>query len=205
MTHHKALIFDLGNVVYKISFDHAFRHWAKAAKADFKKIKDTYAFDEYYDRFEKNQITSSEFKNHLMEKLKIKFEGDAFEQGWASIYEDIIPGIPALLAKLKKNYRLVALTNTNAVHYPVWAAKYTKTLEIFERVFSSHISQHRKPEPAAYQVVLDYLQMPPAQTWLFDDNPDNVDAAKKMGINTVLVTSFEQMIEEMKQQGILRK
>ena len=202
MSDNKALIFDLGNVVYKISFDHALRYWAQAAKVDFKQIKDSYTFDEYYDRFEKNQITPSEFKHHLMEKLKIKFEGDVFEQGWVSIYEDVIPGIPKLLAQLKKSHRLVALTNTNAVHYPAWAVKYAKELEVFERVFSSHLIGHRKPEPAAYQVVLDYLQMPPAQTWFFDDNPENIAAAQKMGINAVPVTSFEKMIGDMKRRGI---
>lgn len=202
MSHSKALIFDLGNVVYKISFDYALRYWAQAAKVNFKQIKDNYAFDEYYDRFEKNQITPNEFKDHLMSKLKIKFEGDTFEQGWNSIYDEIIPGVPELLAKLKKSYRLVALTNTNIVHYPTWATKYAPTLEIFECVFSSHIIGHRKPEPAAYQVVLDYLQMPPVHTWFFDDNPENIAAAQKMGINAVLVTSFEKMRDDMKQHGI---
>ena len=61
-----------------------------------------------------------------MEKLKIKLEGDAFEQGWNSIYDEVIPGVPELLAELKKSYRLIALTNTNAVHYPTWATKYAK-------------------------------------------------------------------------------
>jgi putative hydrolase of the HAD superfamily len=204
MRHDKALIFDLGNVVYKISFDHALRYWAQAAKADLKHIKDNYAFDEYYDRFEKNQIAPNEFKNHLMEKLKIKFEGDVFEKGWNSIYAEVVPGIPELLAELKKNYRLVALTNTNIVHYPTWVTKYAKELEVFEQVFSSHIIKHRKPEPAAYQVVLDYLQMPPAQTWFFDDHPPNIAAAQTMGINAVLVTSFEKMIGDMKREGIMR-
>ena len=202
MKHNKALIFDLGNVVFKISFDYALQYWAQAAKADFKQLKDNYAFDEYYDRFEKNQIAPSVFKNHLMSQLKIKFEGDAFERGWNSIYDEVIPGVPELLAELKKSYRLVALTNTNIVHYPAWVAKYAKELEIFERVFSSHVIKHRKPEPAAYQVVLDYLQMPPAQTWFFDDNPENVTAAQKMGINAVLVTTFEKMIDDMKRHGI---
>ncbi|MBI5715734.1 MAG: HAD family phosphatase [Chloroflexi bacterium] len=202
MAHDKALIFDLGNVVFKISFDNAFGYWANAAKADLKQIKDNYAFDEYYAHFEKNLITPDEFKNHLIEKLKIKFEGDAFEQGWNLIYEDIIPGIPELLTGLKKTYRLIALTNTNAVHYPTWATKYAKTLEIFEQVFSSHLIGHRKPEPAAYQVALDYLQMPPAQMWFFDDHLPNIIAAEKMGINAVLVTTFEKMIADMKRQGI---
>lgn len=202
MAHDKALIFDLGNVVFKISFDHALQHWAQAAKVDLNQIKDKYTFDEYYDHFEKNQITPSVFKNHLMTKLKINFEGDAFEQGWGSIYEDIIPGIPELLSTLKKSYRLVALTNTNVVHYPTWVAKYAKTLEIFERVFSSHLIGHRKPEPAAYQVVLDYLHISPAHTWFFDDNPENIAAAQTMGINVMLVTSFEKMLSDMKQHGI---
>mgnify|MGYP001583599818 FL=1 len=139
-----------------------------------------------------------------MEKLKIKLEGDAFEQGWNSIYDEIIPGASELLGTLKKSYRLVALTNTNTVHYPVWAVKYAKELEIFERVFSSHIIKHRKPEAAAYQVVLDYLQLPPANTWFFDDHLPNIVAAEKMGINAVLVTSFEKMLDDMKQQGITR-
>lgn len=113
------------------------------------------------------------------------------------------PGVDALLAQLKKQYQLVALTNTNCIHGPVWQLKYTDTLHHFDHVFSSHELHARKPETAAYRHVLDYLRVQPAEAVFLDDSPANVEGAAQLGLTTILVTSYDQMSAALCALGLL--
>jgi HAD superfamily hydrolase (TIGR01509 family) len=58
----------------------------------------------------------------------------------------------------------------------------------------------RKPEPGSYKMVLDHLQLTPAEVLFLDDNADNIAGARSLGITGILVTSPEQMAAELKVQ-----
>jgi HAD superfamily hydrolase (TIGR01509 family) len=72
----------------------------------------------------------------------------------------------------------------------------------FEKVFSSHEIHARKPEYEAYEIVLKYLGLEPEDVIFLDDNPEYVRAASRMNITGIHVTSFEQMVEELKKLGV---
>ncbi len=108
-----------------------------------------------------------------------------------------------LLTTLKSNYKLVALTNTNAIHNKVWRVKYADSLLHFEKIFCSHEIGTRKPEKKSFKIVLDYLQCKPSQIVFLDDNADNIRGADELGIATILVTSPLQMKDELIKKGLL--
>jgi len=110
---------------------------------------------------------------------------------------DVYPGIGRLLADLKKDFRLVALTNTNMIHEKVWKVKYKDTLSVFEQIFSSPHMGTRKPESTAYQMVLDNLNIKAEQALFLDDNPENTKGAERVGIDAILVRSQMQMREDL--------
>jgi putative hydrolase of the HAD superfamily len=43
----------------------------------------------------------------------------------------------------------------------------------------------RKPDPAIFQRILDDTGFQPAQTLFIDDSPQHIEAAKKLGIQTI--------------------
>lgn len=203
MTPCKALIFDLGKVVFDLSFDRVFQFWANASNGQADELKARFRFDELFDQFEKAAITPQHFRGALSKRLGLTLTDHEFDAGWCDLYLATYPGIDALLAQLKRHYQLVALTNTNSIHRPVWQLKYADTLRYFDHVFSSHELHARKPEAAAYQRVLDYLQVSPQQVVFLDDNLDNVKGAAQLGINAILVTSYAQMNAELHALGLL--
>jgi putative hydrolase of the HAD superfamily len=77
------------------------------------------------------------------------------------------------------------LTNTNTIHNRIWRLKYADTLRHFEKIFSSHEIETRKPERESYQIVLDYLNCKPTETIFLDDNLENILGAKNLGMATV--------------------
>lgn len=198
----KALIFDLGGVVFDCSFDKTFDSWSIVTGRKPDEIKRLFKFSDSFEKFERNDITPQQFINSVSQQLNYKFDDIAFEKGWNAIYMDTISNIGDLLAELKKHYRLVALTNTNQIHAKVWVKKYSGTLQHFEKVFSSHEIGARKPETKAFQIVLDYLNLSPKQTVFLDDRTEYINGAKQMGINTILVSSYNQMIQDLRNFGI---
>jgi len=200
---YKAIIFDLGKVVFDLSFDRTFQFWANASGKQFDDIKNKFQFDDIFDKFEKDEIASGQFRTEISQRLNLKLSDQEFDKGWCDLYLETYSGIDNLLEELKQNYKIVALTNTNIIHSKVWKMKYADTLRHFQKVFSSHELKERKPDTKAYQIVLDYLRVEPQQVVFLDDNIDNIKGAGQLGIKTILVTSYKQMTEELKANGLL--
>ena len=203
MNTYKAVIFDLGKVVFDLSFDRIFHSWARASGRPYAEIKSRFQVDDTFDIFEKDGITPEEFRAQVSQRLGLALTDEAFDEGWCALYLDTYRGIDHVLAELRQKYQLVALTNTNAIHSNVWNIKYADTLRHFQRVFSSHELKERKPDAKAYQIVLDYLRVEPQQAVFLDDNTANVEAAEKLAMKAILVTSFEQMTAELQTLGLL--
>ena len=200
---YKGIIFDLGKVVFDLSFDRTFQYWATASDSQFDDINNKFQFDNLFNKFEKDEITATQFRTEISQRLDLKLPDHEFDKGWCNLYLDTYPGIDNMLASLKENYKIVALTNTNIIHSKVWKMKYANTLKHFQKIFSSHELKERKPNPKAYQIVLDYLGIEAQQAVFLDDNIDNIKGASLLGIKTILVTSYKQMTEELKANGLL--
>lgn len=199
----KAIIFDLGNVVFNCFYEPTFEYWAKLAGVSTKQLKQKLNMDdETHADFEKSLIGADRFRQHISDQIGYNLTTEEFEQGGNTIYSDVVSGIDDLLIALRKRHRIIALTNTNVTHAKTWKEKYKDTLKLFEKVFASHEIGLRKPEPEAYQVCLDYLGMIPDDVIFLDDNIKNVEGARKLGINSILVESFDQMEADLKQIGI---
>jgi epoxide hydrolase-like predicted phosphatase len=199
---YKALVFDLGKVIFEVTFEMAYAYWGNCAKIDSETIRKRFHFDLEYDLFSENKLSAEEYARHVSELIGVDLSQEDFETGWNRIYLDPFPGIEKTLVKLKKNYRLVALTNTNAVHARVWPEKYANELQHFEKIFSSHEMGTRKPEKKAYTMVLDYLQLAPSEVIFLDDTIPNVIGAEAAGIKGIVVTSSTQMLEDLRKEGI---
>lgn len=92
----KAIVFDLGKVVFDISFDKVFQHWTRASGKDFSEIKKRFTFNEIFDNFEKDIISADEFRNKISKELNFKISDEEFDKGWCALYLDVYPGIDKL-------------------------------------------------------------------------------------------------------------
>lgn len=203
MTTYKALIFDLGKVVFDVSFDSTFQYWASLSGKPFDEIKNNFKFDTFLGAFERGEISAQAFRESTSKQLNLSLSNHDFDIGWCNLYLEVYDGIDELLSELKTQYKIVALTNTNIIHNEVWTHKYAEILKHFEKVFSSHEIKLRKPEKQSYQLVLDYLQLQASQIVFLDDNIENIQAAQQLGIQSILVNTQQQMKINLQQLGIL--
>jgi putative hydrolase of the HAD superfamily len=66
---------------------------------------------------------------------------------------------------------------------------------LFKEVFVSSELGIAKPDPRAFQHVLDAMGYTSDEAIMIDDSPTNIETAQQMGIHGVLFTSAEQALE----------
>lgn len=193
----KALIFDLGNVVFNVDMDLIPIHWAENSGIPLEKIKNYFEKDKNFDKFERGDLTEEEFREITNKNLGMNLSEKDFDDGLTALYLDETDNINSLLKEFKKNYRIIALSNTNIIHKRVWRNKYKDTMDQFEKIFSSHEINTRKPEPEPYLIALNYLKMKPEEVIFLDDKEENIEPAKTLGMKTITVKSTIQMRKEL--------
>ena len=70
-----------------------------------------------------------------------------------------------------------------------------RLLPRFTRVFTSHEIGHRKPQAAAFEHVLREIGVPAGEVLLFDDLVPNIESAKALGMQAVVVRGPEDVRE----------
>lgn len=196
---YRALIFDLGNVVFNVDFGLIYKHWSEYSDVSCEKIKNYFEHDKNFDKFERGDLTEEEYRKITNKNLGMNLSTEDFDEGLTALYLDECDDINSLLKELKKSFRIIALSNTNIIHKRVWRNKYKDTMDQFEKIFSSHEINTRKPETEPYLIALDYLKMKPEEVIFLDDKEENIEPAKTLGIKTITVTSPAQMRNELNQ------
>jgi len=69
---------------------------------------------------------------------------------------------------------------------------------LFEKVYYSHLTGKRKPEPEIFEQVLNENNLNPAETLFIDDSLQHIATAQKLGIQTYLMTAPDSIQELFK-------
>jgi len=101
----------------------------------------------------------------------------------------------------KKNYKLGIISDTISNHADVM--KKSGLFNYFDSVLLSYKEGLRKPEKEFYELALKKLKSKPSETVYIDDNPELVGAAIKIGINGIVFTDYQGLVENLTKYGIL--
>ena len=96
-----------------------------------------------------------------------------------------------LLKKIRKQYRLFLLSNTNAIHVSTFEKMYRERFnneslgDLFEKLYYSHRLGLRKPSKEIYEFVLRDSNLQPNETLFIDDAEVNTRAAEQTGMQII--------------------
>ncbi|MCU0596661.1 MAG: hypothetical protein MUC98_14530 [Desulfobacterota bacterium] len=97
-----------------------------------------------------------------------------------SIFTGEVPGMKGMLRELKKDFLLVALTNTIEVHWSFLLKTYD-ILELMDGCIVSYLEGVAKPDPAIYKLVAERYCGGGRPHFHTDDLPEYVEAARQAG------------------------
>ncbi len=197
-----ALLFDLGGVVIGFDFGRAFQLWALRAGCDPSALEERFSLDDAYERHERGEIPASADFAALRQSLKIELSDQEFIHGWNDVYLGLVPGIGDLLSIARQHLPLFAFTNSNPTHKATWEHLYANALEPFDTIFVSSDLGYRKPDPEAFNLVTRTMGFDPRTVLFFDDSPDNVEGARSVGMQAVVVQSIADVRRALSQLGI---
>ncbi|MFW5870569.1 MAG: HAD family hydrolase [Candidatus Sumerlaeota bacterium] len=97
-----------------------------------------------------------------------------------------IEGMPAFAARLRDSgYDIYLLSNMPADFHPHFVEN-TPYWDIFTgEIVSGHVDL-LKPDPAIYKALLDKYDLKAAETVFVDDRPENIEAARGLGMHGLL-------------------
>ncbi|TNE81090.1 MAG: HAD family phosphatase [Bacteroidetes bacterium] len=160
-------------------------------------------------RFERGECSAADFIQENIELGGIKMSPDEFTQAWNAMLGGVPPERLLLLESLKENFTVMALSNINELHEAgcdriFQSYGYPNMASLFHKAFYSHHIGHRKPEPEAFETVIDQAGIKPEETAYFDDLPDNIATAKALGFKAYLVegNTIVQIAKALEENGI---
>lgn len=197
----QSLIFDLGKVLVPFDFTRAFEKLAPLGRYKADEIAQQLFGIDLFERLESGRVEPEEFRLKLNEMLGTRCEADELGEIFGSIFdkETLIP--ESTIAALHKRYRMVLLSNTNAIHFRFLQREYPILTH-----FDEHVLSHRvgalKPSPKMYEAAIAAAQCEPQKCFYTDDIPAYVEAAKTHGIDAVVFQNREQIESELRRRGV---
>ena len=203
MTEIKNVIFDLGGVLIDWNPEYVY---LEVFNGDREKMK--WFFDEICTMdWNENQDAGYSLQQATEERVKLFPEYEEWIRIYYGRWEEMlgkqIDGTVTILKQLidNPNYKVVALTNWSAETFPVALERFD-FLHWFEGIVVSGTEKMRKPFNEIYELTLNRFNIEASQSLFIDDNARNIEAAKKIGINTIRFNNPTQLKSELKSLNI---
>jgi FMN phosphatase YigB (HAD superfamily) len=155
--------------------------------------------------FERGAIDSAKFREEVRATFNVPDATDeSIDLAWNAMLAGLPAGKLALLQKLKERFQVFILSNTNSIHADYLhrisipaASSHTSFEPFVHKVYYSHEIGMRKPDESIYRHVLNENNLNPSETLFLDDNLHNIEAAKKIGIQTIHILHPDHVTEAL--------
>jgi putative hydrolase of the HAD superfamily len=197
----KTVIFDLGKVIIPFDFKRGYQGLEQVCGYPAEEIPRRIGTTDLVQRFESGLVEPKDFVAQLSRVLDLRVDYDQFCQIWTSIFlpDPLIP--ESLLEGLSKRYRLLLLSNTNAIHFAMLEKSYPLLRHFHDLVLSYRVGA-MKPSPAIFREAIARAECHPEECFFTDDIAEYVAAAKREGMDAVQFESRAQIEQELMARGI---
>ncbi|WP_064196598.1 MULTISPECIES: HAD family phosphatase [Emticicia] len=200
----KAVIFDFGNVIINIEFQRIYQTFAKFTSKSPAYIEKKITEDQIFRRYESGQFTDEEFREVIRQTLGFPLSDHEVDTAWNAILLDIPSDRIDLIHNIRQKYPVYLLSNTNNIHITA-SNNYLKKAHginnldlLFDKLYLSYEMGLWKPDAEIYREVLRANKLQPNEVIFFDDNHHNIESAKAIGMQTILVEPPTSIVEYCK-------
>lgn len=189
LSNYNTIIFDFGGVIFDID--------PGRTELALSRLVNNTALQQFKistapDMFEMGKITATEFYNKFCQITQTQVGYNVFIRAWNAMLIDYKPKRIERLRLLAKTHKLIMLSNTNELHYAHFSEKLQSMYSVtFEQLFSSVYLSYKmgllKPQRQIFATVLVEQNLMPEKTLFIEDTRENADAAKKLGIDTLVI------------------
>jgi len=202
-----AVLLDIGDVLVRLDYQPAMLALEKGSGLSRQELTHRLDQKSRIDEYEAGALTTNQFFEHFCSLLEIQLTFEEFQGIWSSVFrfhEEGASGLvsPDLFRQLKREHLMIALSNTNEMQF-----SYLRGCQPLIGEFHGHVLSYQvgylKPDPEIYLLALEKAGCEPSQSLFVDDLPENVQAARKLGIQGVVFRGEEDLRLELSELKVL--
>lgn len=202
------LLFDFGGVLVDLDKQRCIDAF-DALGFDVRPCLGTFAQNGFFSQLERGEISTEEFCARVREVSGHSRLSDAdIEEAWRHYLLDVPADRLETLLRAKRHYRLMLLSNTNAIHWQMARDGYfryggRRVEDFFEHVFLSYELHMEKPSPGIYRAVTEQSGARAGEILFLDDCEANCAAARACGLQSVVAPAGGAWLKYFDKDGKL--
>ena len=194
----RLIIFDLDGVVIDFSWRQYIDYKSKILGVNSKTFADT--FSPLKEEWDLGKITLSELESSLAHKLGAKKKENGVLNGFKKFGKQN-KDIRKLIFSLSNKYKIGAITNVGSSRFKIEKRSYLNDLPLNGIVASCYLKV-KKPDPRIYMYALRRFRASPKEVVFIDDTEENVIAARKLGITSIVFNNPAQLLSGLEKYNI---
>ncbi len=120
-----------------------------------------------------------------------------YKDKWGCMLKGEFPRSVDLLKRLKgQGYGIYGLTNWSAETIPLAYSRYD-FFALFDGIVVSGEEKIIKPDPRIFEILLERYHLTAGDTLFIDDSRDNIEAAARLGFQTILFDDIDTVSERI--------
>ena len=201
MSEIKAILFDVGGVLVDFRGLDEVANFMRNPPANGN-IRGRWISSPAIIQFETGKLTREEFASRFVEEWDLTIAPAQFLDLFKSWLTGPMPGVTAMLDELRHRFTLACLSNTNDIHWEMMLGK-CGLAEQLHRHYSSHLMGKLKPDPAIFAEVCGDFGFSPDEILFLDDGAENIEGARRFGMNAFQVLGPEGVRRQLAELGYL--
>ncbi|MDA3878957.1 MAG: HAD family phosphatase [Prolixibacteraceae bacterium] len=201
----KNVILDLGGVLVDVE--------PETTHAELERILRPESFSQIFSEklpeivvaMETGAWSKEKFKRTMLDACQKGVSASQVVDAWCDMILEFRAMRVKMVQDLGEKYNLYLLSNTNVYHVSYFENEFKNRFhfpikKLFKKVYYSNKIGFRKPDPKAFEFVLEDAGLNPAETVLVDDSAENCETAAKLGMQAIKVppqSGLEAVIKQL--------
>lgn len=192
------LIFDFGGVLIDLDKERCIQSFKNLGFKDVDKYLGDFVQSGVFLQLETGQITPNDFRNEIRKLIGNPVTDEQIDKAWGSFLLDIPSEKLDMLLELRKKFKVLMLSNTNAIHIPFSENLFLqhKGLPVqayFDKRYLSYEVGEVKPGEEIFRFLLEDANVKAENCLFLDDGLKNIEQARAMGFNTYWVQGNDDL------------
>lgn len=197
-------VFDLGNVLIDLAFDRVVSNICRDAELPGEELVELLEGPGGYRDLERGAVSFAGLHELLRDRAGYTASLESFRELWADFFAGITPGMEELVRRVREQYRVGFLSNSNEVHAEVIPKMFPSLFRDEDVMIFSHEHSCAKPDPRMFRKALEILRAEGPDCLYVDDIEANVEAARSAGMIAFHFRGADALAEELQKGGYLR-
>lgn len=188
------IIFDFGNVLVRWEPERVYLPYFDNDEAKY-----WYFWRHVCGRQWRDRIDAGEDEQECIRELQSQYPEYAepiamYWNRWDEMLPGEVPGMRQLIQRLKASgkYAIYGLSNWSMETFPQARERF-EVLQLIDKYVVSGDVKLIKPDPRIFQLLMNRYGLKAEECTFVDDNPDNVEAARKLGMQGKVFTGAENL------------